>query len=205
MHVVNEAAKTSETTVPHAEAWTFADVPRLTVALKRGDEKAFEWLHRAWALRINRYCFAIAVGDETLAHEISQSVWLRMVRHIRVLPDEAALWSWIACAARHAASDLRRKGGRYLRALVRFATWWCSDASADTSVTDSLMTALEVAMGKLSAIERDMVEARYFSREPLEVVGTRHGLTTRAVEGRLARIRDQLRMLIAEELQHSNP
>ena len=201
---MDEAVKASETKAPHAEAWTFADVPRLTAALKRGDERAFEWIHRAWALRINRYCFALAAGDQTLAHEISQSVWLRMIRHLRVLPDEAALWSWIACSARHAASDLHRKGGRYLRALVRFATWWCSDASADTSAADSLMSALEVAMGRLSAIEWEMIEARYFSREPLEVVASRHALTTRAVEGRLARIRDRLRLLIAEELQHSN-
>lgn len=196
--------KTSETTVPHAEVWTLADVPGLTAGLKRGDEKAFEWLHRAWALRINRYCFALAAGDETFASEISQSVWLRIVRHIRVLPDEAALWSWIACSARHAASDLRRKGGRYLRTLVHFASWWCSDAAAETSATDGLMAALEAAMGRLSATEREMVEARYFSREPLEGVAIRHALTTRAVEGRLARIRDRLRLLIAEELQHSN-
>jgi hypothetical protein len=37
--------------------------------------------------------------------------------------DEQALWNWITCAARHAAIDLRRQGGRYYRTLLRFAEW----------------------------------------------------------------------------------
>src|SRR6186997_521518 len=108
-------------TFPVVESYAFADAPRLTAALKLGEEMAFAWLHEQWSRRINRYCFALAAGDETFAAEIAQAAWLRIVRHIRVVVDEAALWNWIACAARHAAADLRRKGGRYLRALGRFA------------------------------------------------------------------------------------
>ncbi|MEQ1852095.1 MAG: hypothetical protein ABMA01_10950, partial [Chthoniobacteraceae bacterium] len=72
-------------------------MPRLTAALKRGDEAAFAWLHGEWSGRINRYCFALAAGDETFAGEIAQATWLRLARHVRVMNDERALWNWIAC------------------------------------------------------------------------------------------------------------
>src|SRR5687767_13787321 len=99
-------------TLPMEESFAFSDVPQLTAALKRGEDAAFVWLHGQWSRRINRYAFALAAGDDSFAAEIAQATWLRIVRHMRVLGDEAALWSWIACAARHAATDLRRKGGR---------------------------------------------------------------------------------------------
>ena len=203
---MDQAQPVTPVIMPLAQEFTFGDVPLLTAALKRGDEKAFEWLHRAWALRINRYCFALAAGSETSASEISQSVWLRMVRHIRVLPDEAALWSWIACAARHAASDQRRTGGRYRGMLDRFTCWWqLRHAGVETtSGTDHLLSSLESALVRLSPIDRAFIEARYFSGEPLESVATRHALTLRAVEGRLARIRERLRQFIAEEMQNTH-
>ncbi|MEP6670891.1 MAG: RNA polymerase sigma factor [Chthoniobacter sp.] len=189
--------------MPLAEEFTLGDVPRLTAALKRGDERAFAWLHRAWASRIHRYCFALGAGCETLAGEIAQAVWLRVVRHIRVLPDEAALWNWLACAARHAASDQRRTGGRYRGMLERFTCWWqLRSAEAETaSPSDHLLPALESALARLRAIDRALIEARYFSGESLEAVASRHALTIRAVEGRLARIRERLRQSMAEEIQ----
>ena len=186
--------------LPVTEAFAFGDVPRLTAALKRGDESAFAWLHGKWSGRINRYCFALAAGDETFAGEISQAAWLRLVRHVRVMNDEQALWNWIACAARHAASDLRRKGGRYLRALSRFTEWW-QPAHTDTEADNRLPAALESALRKLTSDESALIEGRYFARESLEAIGIRHALTIRAVEGRLARLRTRLRELIAEELQ----
>src|SRR5260221_12705311 len=98
-------------TLPATEAFAFGDVPRLTAALKRGDEAAFAWLHSTWGGRIHRYCFALAAGDETFAGEISQTAWVRLERHVRVMRDEQALWDWISCSARHPAAGLRRTGG----------------------------------------------------------------------------------------------
>jgi RNA polymerase sigma factor (sigma-70 family) len=125
-----------------------------------------------------------------------------MVRHMRVLRDEAALWSWIACAARHAATDLRRKGGRYVRALHRFAEWWSHPSeTARDEQADSLLAALDAAMLKLTEGERALIAGRYFAGESLDAMGVRHALSARAIEGRLARVRQRLRELIAQQLQ----
>ena len=201
---MEQAEPAKSAALPVTEAFAFGDVPRLTAALKRGDDRAFAWLHGEWNRRINRYCFALAAGDAAFAGEIAQAVWLRLVRHVRVMNDEAALWCWIACAARHAATDLRRVGGRYFRALNRFAEWW----QPTTPVGDaepSLSAVLDTALGKLPAEERALIEGRYFAGESLEVIAARNALSVRAVEGRLARLRIRLREHIAEALQTARP
>lgn len=189
---------------PVAADFSFGDVQRLTAALKRSDEAAFSWLHREWSGRINRYCFALAAGDENFAGEIAQAAWLRLVRHVRVMNDEDALWRWIACAARHSAVDLRRTGGRYLRALIRFAQWW-HPATRDREDGKSVTEALDAALDQLSPDERSLIEDRYFTGKSLETIAARQSLTIRAVEGRLARLRTRLRELIARELQSTRP
>lgn len=189
---------------PSREDFTFEDVPRLSAGLKRGDEAAFAWLHNAWSGRIRQYCFALAAGDATLAGEIAQATWLRLVRHIRVLESEAALWNWIACGARHAATDLRRTGGRYQRALGRFADWWRPNTETRDAAQD-LHAALESALAILSDEERLLIEGRYFNDASLEDIARQIDLTTRAVEGRLARLRVRLRELIAKELLSQRP
>lgn len=204
---MEQAKSTSLPVMPASGAFAFADTPQLTARLKAGDEAAFAWLHREWGSRLNRYCFALAAGDSAFAGEIAQAVWLRLVRHIRPLADEQALWNWLACAARHAATDLRRTGSRYRQALARFMTWWSHrerpghgpQPDADTA----LLAALERALSKLNAAERTLIEGRYFNGDSLAEMGSCSGLTERAVEGRLARLRQRLRELIAEELKKS--
>lgn len=190
-------------TLPTTEAFAFDDVPNLTAALHVGNEDAFAWLHGQWSHRINRYCFALAAGDGVFASEISQAAWLRIVRHIRTLNDEAALWNWITCAARHAATDLRRTGGRYRQALARFAEWWSQPSCVGQDGSgDELLAALEAALLQLSEDERALIEGRYFAHDSLISIGKRRALSERAVEGRLARLRQRLRELIARELQN---
>lgn len=183
---------------PAAMAYSFADTPALTAALRAGGEEAFRWLHAQWNPRLYRYCLALAAGDDALATEITQATYLRIARHMRVLAEEAALWAWLARAARDAATDLRRTGGRYLGALARFAAWF--RPSLPDGEDDGLLAALDAALAKLEPEERALVEARYFRRDSLEATGVQLGCSTRAVEGRLARLREKLRRLIAEEL-----
>jgi RNA polymerase sigma factor (sigma-70 family) len=187
----------------HAERFSFADTPALTAALRTGDEAAYRWLYEQWHARLSRYCFALAHGNDALAGEITQAAYLRLVRHVRVLPDAEALWNWLACAARSAAIDLGRTVNRYRGALSRFSALLHGQlAEPRVDETEAvLLRALDAALAQLTAEERDLINARYFAPVPLEETAARLQLTTRAVEGRLARLRQRLRELITTELK----
>lgn len=201
--LVHAEAQPASVPCPDSVAARFAATPTLTAALRAGDETAFRWLHAHWHARLMRYSFALARGDAALAAEIAQATYLRVVRHIRVLPDDDALWSWLACAARSAATDLSRTGGRYRGALARFSEWLQPENPADTSAETEtqLLAALDAALAQLSAEERALIADRYFDRVPLEQTAARLNTTARAIEGRLARTRQHLRDLIATELR----
>ena len=186
--------------------FSFAQTPRLTLALRTGDEEAFRWLHEQWNMRLFHYCFVLARGDGTLASEIAQSAYIRLFRHIRELPDEIALWNWLARAARSAAADLNRTGGRYRGAIARFTEWLLPRGAIERvgdleDRSDSLLQALDRVLARLGGDELSLLEARYFAGVPLEEIGTRLGISARAVEGRLARLRQKMRQLITDELQ----
>lgn len=206
--LVQADAQSASATRPDSGHARFADTPALTAALRAGDEAAFRWLHEHWHARLARYSFALARGDGALAAEVAQATYLRVIRHIRLLPDEAALWSWLACAARCAATDLSRTGGRYRGALARFSEWLRGqpETPADSSAEAQLLAALDAALAQLTAEERDLIADRYFHRVPLEQTAARLNTTARAIEGRLARTRQRLRELIATELRrHETP
>jgi RNA polymerase sigma-70 factor, ECF subfamily len=188
--------------MPEARDFSFADTPRLTAALARGDEDAFRFLHAQWNARLSRYCFALAAGEEAIATELAQAVYLRIFKHIRNLPNEEAVWSWITRAARSAACDSRRVGGRYRRALARFGEWLRCRLSRDSD-EDPVTEALDAALQQLDSENRALIEARYFERVPLEQIGARLGVSTRAIEGRLARLRAHLKQRILNTTRES--
>lgn len=195
----SESTCRATTREPHS----FADTPRLTAALRQGEASAFRFLHAEWNQRILRYCFALSAGDDAFATEIAQATYLRIFKKVSCLPDEAALWNWTTCAMRSAAIDLRRVGGRYRRALARFADWlrFGSGAKPDAAHEARLFAALDEALAALDAEERYLIDCRYFHREPLEAIAARCGTTARAIEGRLARVRARLRSMMTSTLR----
>jgi RNA polymerase sigma-70 factor (ECF subfamily) len=183
--------------------FSFAETPRLTRALRDGNEEAFHFLHSQWNRRLARYCFVLADCDAANAREIVQNTYLRIFRHVRELPDEQVFWNWVVCAARSAAADLRRTGGRYRKAIARFAQWLqLQKARAPALAWDEslLDAALDRALASLTAEEQMLIEARYVSQWSLAQTASYLGASARAIEGRLARIRAKLRRAIAGEL-----
>jgi RNA polymerase sigma-70 factor (ECF subfamily) len=192
---------------PGGQTFGFDDVPRLTQALGRGEPEAFRVLHAAWNQRILRYCFALAAGDDAFATDVAQATYLRIFKHVPELPGEADLWNWVTCAMRSAAHDLRRVGGRYRRALARFAEWLRFGAArhAGEVAEGRMFAALDQALASLEPPERQLIDRRYFERESLESIAARLGTSARAIEGRLARIRSRLRERMIGALRQENP
>jgi RNA polymerase sigma-70 factor (ECF subfamily) len=178
--------------------WT---IPQLTTGVRRGDEAAVRTLHARYCERLTRYALVITRGDEAAASDAVQTAFLKSLRHMRPLPDESALWAWLARAARTAAADAGRRSRRYTALLSRVAALFSrSDDSAPEDTEAVWLAALENALTELDESARALVEARYFQRRPLAEVAAEQSSTDRAVEGRLARIREKLRRSILHRL-----
>jgi RNA polymerase sigma factor (sigma-70 family) len=63
-----------------------------------------------------------------------------------------------------------------------------------------LNIALDNALATLTPEEERLIEARYIAQSPLLETAAALGVSTRAIEGRLARIRAKLRKQIATQL-----
>jgi RNA polymerase sigma factor (sigma-70 family) len=187
----------AETTVS-PELWT---VPQLTAGVRRGDENAVRALYARYCGRLTRYVLVITRGNETVAAEAVQSAFLKSLRHLRLMTCEDALWAWLARAARTAASDIARGSRRYTALLGRVAALFSREDEPPVEDTEAVwLAALEKAIAQLDDDSRALIEARYYQRRPLTQVAAEQSSTGRAIEGRLARVREKLRRSILQHL-----
>ncbi len=178
------------------------DVAALTRQMLAGEETAYRAFHDAYVPRLWRYLLVVTAGDEDAAREALQSALVRVARHVRVFAGEAAFWSWLTVLARSALGDQTRKRRRYLAFLDRFARHVRTEpAAADDGPADArLFALLERRVADLPAEERDLVERKYFARQPVRQMADELQTTEKAVESRLGRIRRKLKDAIVAEL-----
>jgi RNA polymerase sigma-70 factor, ECF subfamily len=179
------------------------DVPALTRRMVQGDETAYRAFYEAYFDRMFRYLLVVTSGDEEAAREALQSALVRVVRHIKIFPNEAVFWGWLTVLARTALADQKRKRRRYLAFLERF-TWHSRVEQAvpvDREADGRLESLLQESVQALPFDERQLVEAKYFERRSVREVAEETNLTEKAVESRLVRIRQRLKAAIVEGLR----
>ncbi len=174
--------------------------------LQRGDEIAWTEFHREYAPRLYRYLLVVTGGREEAAAEALQQTWLRCVRHLRPFPSEAALWSWLTVLARSSLIDEERKQGRFRRFLERWSFW--SPSPSETTVPDPcpeaeshLLALLQEELTGMSPEERDLMEGKYLRRQSTRDLAAERGTTEKALESRLARLREKLRISVSARLK----
>lgn len=179
-------------------------VADLTRRMAAGDETAYRLFYDAYFDRLWRYLIVVTAGNEDAAREALQATLTRVVRHIRVFPSEPVFWSWLTVLARTALTDQMRKRHRYLAFLDRFSQY---TATANTCRDDErgderLRQLLEHHIAALAGEERQLVEAKYFARRSVREIAAELQTTEKAIESRLARIRQKLKTAVLAQLRN---
>ena len=174
----------------------------LTRRLAAGEEDAFREFHRLYFDRLYHFLLAVTRGEEQAAQEALQETLLRLLRHPRVFADEDVFWCWLKAVARNAARDAHRKHRRYFALLQNFAWGRSRDQSEAPAGGDNHINALlEESLAELEATDRRLIENKYLDGETVRELSTLAGLSEKAVESRLLRLRRQLRARIMEKLR----
>ena len=96
---------------PGASAADVATDAQLIVAIRRGQDDAFEELYRRYHDRVARFVRG-RIGDRGRAEDVVQEVFLAAVRRLRATDTKIAFRPWIFEIAKNAAIDHYRRASR---------------------------------------------------------------------------------------------
>src|SRR6266850_3831963 len=150
-------------TLQREEASNAADerARRWTAAIGRGDETAFRELYDSYRDRVFRLALVIGRGDDDLAHEAVQSVFLTAASKLRRVESEAHLWNWLARVARQQIGKTWRQIGRNSAIVPMAELPECSRAEQSDS---ELEEKLDAALLHMDPEETQLIEWFYFDR-----------------------------------------
>ena len=170
----------------------------LVVRCQLGEREAFDELAERWHLPIWRYVRRL-LGRDDEAEEITQEVWLRILRGILALQEPARLPAWIFTIARRTVMDRLRV--RYAQAPLvpieeepsaRLGTEEPDLAWMDEEV-------LERALLELSPMEREVLVLFHLRELTLREVAEVLGIPSGTVKSRLSRARLALEQRLREK------
>jgi RNA polymerase sigma-70 factor (ECF subfamily) len=168
----------------------------LTRQMAAGDEEAFCRFHQLYFDRLYQFLLAVARGQEQEAQDAVQETLVHVARSARRFESEEVFWCWLKAVARNAARDGGRKQRRYFDFMQKFAL-----ESTVRSEDGDLGAALEDCLGELEPGERELIEAKYIQGESVREISVETGLTEKAVESRLLRLRHRLRVRLLQKLR----
>lgn len=177
-------------------------VALLTRRLRARDEAAFREFHELYFNRLYQFLLVVARGQDHEAQEALQETLLRVVRYVREFETDEAFWGWLKVVARNAARDGGRKHRRYFNLLQNFALRGQTQPHEQTAVADNrLSVLLEESLEELSPQDRRLIEGKYLDGETVKELSAQTGLTDKAVESRLVRLRRHVRELMIKKLR----
>jgi RNA polymerase sigma-70 factor, ECF subfamily len=184
---------------------TVADAPdirALTRAVRRGDAAAFARFYDLYSFRLYKFLLVLAHGDENHAREACQAVFIKLAKRCDAFDDERRLWAWLCVLAKNTFIDHCRARQR----LNRFVPLdeLSTEAGGQVNSEHRLGAILRDALAGLPPEERELLQAAYVDERPLQELADEAGQTYKAVESRLARLRQKLKEQLLKHLRHEN-
>jgi RNA polymerase sigma-70 factor (ECF subfamily) len=134
-------------------------------------------------------------GDRAMAEDVTQETWLRAVRAwpVQGVPDRPL--AWLTTVSRNLlANHFRHRRPEPLDDdIVQ------SMAAEPTDAADRRRSLVRRALARLPLPQVQLLEAFHFEKQRVAQIAAAHGLSERAVEGRLRRARQQLRQQIESD------
>jgi RNA polymerase sigma factor (sigma-70 family) len=162
----------------------------LVVRCQLGERAAFDDLVRRWSGPLHRYALKLT-NDPALASDLTQDVWLRVLRGLGRLREAGRFRAWLFGIAHRSFMD---------RLRVRYATPIDSGMEPDELVVDedlvfdpAMARALAAGMASLPMVEREVLTLFYLEELSLAEIAQALGIPTGTVKSRLFRARTLLR------------
>jgi RNA polymerase sigma factor (sigma-70 family) len=178
----------------------------LTERMVRGEEAAFSEFHGLYSDRLFRYLLVLTRGQEDFARELCQATMVKVVRAMREFADEEHLWNWMARVGRNCFIDALRKRKRSPEMLplseVEIESTGEGAALSSGAVDGELMERLKESLSDLDAAERSLIEEFYFEEKTQQAMAEERQTSSKAVESKLARIRQKLRTILLTRLRY---
>lgn len=140
------------------------------------------------------------VRDPHLAADITQAVFIVLVRKAPSLRAETNLSAWLFTVTRHAVANARRVQARqrihetHMATITRDRSAPPADVNAE--VADEIRSVLDDGIAKLSHVERTSVLMHFFGNKSHREVGAELGMTEEAARKRVARSVEKLRTIL---------
>ncbi|MGA2053336.1 MAG: sigma-70 family RNA polymerase sigma factor [Opitutales bacterium] len=172
----------------------------LTRAVRRRDPAAFSEFYDRYSFRIYKHLLFLTRGDEQLAGEVLQTVAIKLAVKMEIFTAEPPLLAWLQRLARNAFIDHCRARRRENLSvpLDEAALAGLADRTAETA----LQNALDQALADCPPEDRELLHAAYVDGQPLAHLAAHHGQTYKALESRLARLRQKIRLRLLRALRH---
>lgn len=116
------------------------------VSIAEGDKSAFTTLFERHAGKVLGYSIRLLGGDSTMAEDISQTVWMKVVQNAHSYRGEGTFIAWIHTLARNTVIDEMRKKREELISV---------ESSDDFDGSDKIENAKELSV---ASFENELLE-----------------------------------------------